>query len=375
MKKNVAVFAAVLGLSLSTVSGAFAQELDTENPIKIGYVGALSGDTALWGQAGLNGMELTAKQINEDGGILGREVQVIGLDGKGAPDDSVTAYKKLVEEEGVSAVVGTNFSSCNIATAASNELVTVDADGKLHPYSFRLCFIDSYMGYLAGSYAYNELGLKTCALITDVTDSYSTSVGQYMVDTFTELGGELVASEEAQNGDNDFRAQLTKIAAAQPDVLFIPWNYENVCLIAQQARELGIEGVFFGADGWDTTELIELSNGALEGCYYVSRPGFNLPEAAAYGEVYQEEYNVALEAECLYGNDGVMWIKQAIEAAGSDDPTAIRDQLEATTSFDGLLGHMSIDPATHNPSRDAAIFEVKDDEVQYVGIYEPEQSK
>lgn len=389
MKKNVAVFAAVLGLSLSTLSGAFAQELDTENPIKIGYVGALSGDTALWGQAGLNGMELTAKQINEDGGILGREVQVIGLDGKGAPDDSVTAYKKLVEEEGVSAVVGTNFSSCNIAiaavadelevpviaTAASNELVTVDADGKLHPYSFRLCFIDSYMGYLAGSYAYNELGLKTCALITDVTDSYSTSVGQYMVDTFTELGGELVASEEAQNGDNDFRAQLTKIAAAQPDVLFIPWNYENVCLIAQQARELGIEGVFFGADGWDTTELIELSNGALEGCYYVSRPGFNLPEAAAYGEVYQEEYNVALEAECLYGNDGVMWIKQAIEAAGSDDPTAIRDQLEATTSFDGLLGHMSIDPATHNPSRDAAIFEVKDDEVQYVGIYEPEQSK
>ena len=389
MKKNVAVFAAVLGLSLSTVSGAFAQELDTENPIKIGYVGALSGDTALWGQAGLNGMELTAKQINEDGGILGREVQVIGLDGKGAPDDSVTAYKKLVEEEGVSAVVGTNFSSCNIAiaavadelkvpviaTAASNELVTVDADGKLHPYSFRLCFIDSYMGYLAGSYAYNELGLKTCALITDVTDSYSTSVGQYMVDTFTELGGELVASEEAQNGDNDFRAQLTKIAAAQPDVLFIPWNYENVCLIAQQARELGIEGVFFGADGWDTTELIELSNGALEGCYYVSRPGFNLPEAAAYGEVYQEEYNVALEAECLYGNDGVMWIKQAIEAAGSDDPTAIRDQLEATTSFDGLLGHMSIDPATHNPSRDAAIFEVKDDEIQYVGIYEPEQSK
>lgn len=389
MKKNVAVFAAVLGLSLSTVSGAFAQELDTENPIKIGYVGALSGDTALWGQAGLNGMELTAKQINEDGGILGREVQVIGLDGKGAPDDSVTAYKKLVEEEGVSAVVGTNFSSCNIAiaavadelkvpviaTAASNDLVTVDADGSLHPYSFRLCFIDSYMGYLAGSYAYNELGLKTCALITDVTDSYSTSVGQYMVDTFTELGGELVASEEAQNGDNDFRAQLTKIAAAQPNVLFIPWNYENVCLIAQQARELGIEGVFFGADGWDTTELIELSNGALEGCYYVSRPGFNLPEAAAYGEVYQKEYNVALEAECLYGNDGVMWIKQAIEAAGSDDPTAIRDQLEATTSFDGLLGHMSIDPATHNPSRDAAIFEVKDNEVQYVGIYEPEQSK
>ena len=382
MKKLSLILALVLIALFSF--GAYA-ELDTENPIKIGYVGALSGDTALWGQAGLNGLELTAKQINEEGGILDREVQIIGLDGKGVSDDSVSAYKRLVEEYGVVAVVGTNFSSCNIpiaavadelkvpviATAASNELVTVDAEGKLHPYSFRLCFIDSYMGLLAGSYAYNELGLRTCAVIEDITDSYSTSVGGFMVDTFTSLGGELVASEEAQNGDNDFRAQLTKIAAKQPDVLFVPWNYENVALIAQQAREVGITAVLFGADGWDTTELTELANGALEGCYYVSRPGFNLPEAAAYGEIYAAEYNVALETECLYGNDGLKWIQYAIETAGSDDPTAIRNALEATESFDGLLGHMSIDPATHNPSRDAAIFKVENDEVVYIGIYQP----
>ena len=382
MKKIALLLALILCFSLSV--SAFA-DLDTENPIKIGYVGALSGDTALWGQAGLNGLQLTAKQINEEGGILGREVQVIGLDGKGVSDDSVSAYKRLVEEYGVVAVVGTNFSSCNIpiaavadelcvpviATAASNELVTVDASGNLHPYSFRLCFIDSYMGLLAGSYAYNELGLRTCAVIEDITDSYSTSVGDFMVETFTSLGGTLVASEEAQNGDNDFRAQLTKIAAKNPDVLFVPWNYENVALIAQQAREVGITAVLFGADGWDTTELTDLANGALEGCYYVSRPGFNLPEAAAYGEVYQAEYNIALETECLYGNDGIKWIQYAIETAGSDDPTAIRDALEATDSFDGLLGHMSIDPETHNPSRDAAIFKVEGDEVVYVGIYEP----
>ena len=383
MKKTIILLLTALLLIVS-VCPAMA-ELDTENPVLIGYVGALSGDTALWGQAGLNGMELTAKQINEAGGILGREVKVIGLDGKGVSDDSVAAYKKLVEEYGVVAVVGTNFSSCNIpiaavadelkvpviATAASNELVTVDADGNLHPYSFRLCFIDSYMGYLAGSYAYTELGLRKAAVIEDITDSYSTSVGNFMVETFTGLGGELVASEEAQNGDNDFRAQLTKIAAKQPDVLFVPWNYENVALIAQQAREVGIDAVLFGADGWDTTELIELSNGALEGSYYVSRPGFNLPDAAAYGEIYAAEYNVALETECLYGNDGLQWIKAAIEAAGSDDPAAIRDQLEATESFDGLLGHMSIDPENHNPSRDAAIFRVDSDTVTYVGIYEP----
>ena len=236
MKKSLLISAVLVVLMLTLAGSVFAAELDTANPIKIGYIGALSGDTALWGQAGLNGMNLTAEMINESGGILGREVRIIGLDGKGAADDSVAAYKRLAEQEGVVAVVGTNFSSCNIpiaavsdelhvpviATAASNELVTVDAAGNLHPYSFRLCFIDPYMGYLAGSYAYKELGLRRAAIIVDVNDHYSTGVGGYMAETFTELGGDLVAREEAQSGDYDFRAQLSKIAMAQPDVLFVP---------------------------------------------------------------------------------------------------------------------------------------------------------
>lgn len=359
-------------------------EADTDT-IKIGYVGALSGDTALWGQAGLDGAQMTVDEINEAGGVLGKKLELIGLDGKGAADDSLAAYKQLVDQYGVVAVIGTNFSSCNIpiaevsdelhvpviATAASNELVTVAEDGTLHPYSFRLCFIDSYMGTIIGTYAAKELGGKTAALIADASDSYSTVVGQYMVDSFEAAGGTVVASEQAQSGDNDFRAQLTKIAAQKPDVLFVPWIYEDVCLIAQQARELGIDATLLGADGWDSGELISLSEGALEDCYYVSRIGWNSEDAAAFGERYAERYNIdgALETESLYGHDGVTWIVSAIEKAGSADPDAIRDQLEATDSFDGLLGHMSVDPTNHNPSRDAAIFKVRAEDVEYLGVY------
>jgi branched-chain amino acid transport system substrate-binding protein len=118
----------------------------SEDTIKIGYVGALSGETAVWGQAGLNGMELTAKEINEAGGILGKQIEIVGLDGRGDPTDSVNAFRRLATEEEVIAVIGTNFSSCNIAmapiadqlevpliaTAASNPKVTVDEDGNLH---------------------------------------------------------------------------------------------------------------------------------------------------------------------------------------------------------------------------------------------------
>ncbi|MDL2235243.1 ABC transporter substrate-binding protein [Christensenellaceae bacterium OttesenSCG-928-L17] len=353
-------------------------------PIKIGYVSALSGDTALWGQAGLNGMLMTAEKINAAGGVLGRQIEIVGLDGKGEAADSVSAYRKLVEQEGVCAVVGTNFSSCNIpiaavsddlkvpviATAASNELVTVDESGKLHPYSFRLCFIDSFQGTVVGSYAANQLGAKKGALIVDITDAYSTGVGAYIAEAFTAAGGEMVATEEAQSGDNDFRAQLTKIARTEPDVLFIPWIYQNVSLIAKQARELGIECVFLGTDGWDSAELADMAEGALEGCSYVSRIGFNTPEAKAYGEEYVAKYNIGLEAECLFGNDGLMWVIDAIERAGSADPTAIRDALEATDTFTGLLGTMKMDAATHNPQRDCAIFTCTDNEFKFVEIYD-----
>ena len=328
-------------------------------------------------------MMLTVKDINAKGGVLGKQIEIIGLDGKGEAADSVSAYKKLVDEHKVVAVVGTNFSSCNIpiaavadelkvpviATAASNELVTVDEKGKLHPYSFRLCFIDSYQGTVAGKYAAEKLGYKNAAIITDISDAYSVGVGKYMEEAFVAAGGKIVASETAQSSDNDFRAQLTKIAKAKPDVLFVPWIYQKVGLIAKQAKEVGIDCVLFGADGWDSNELVDLSGKTLNGSYYVSRIGFNTPEAKAYGERYVKEFNKTLEAECLYGNDGLLWIVDAITRANSAEPQAIRDALENTDTFNGLLGKMKMDPATHNPLREVAIFKCENNEFKYVEVY------
>ena len=390
MKKKIISLLLAVSLVSAMVTGCATASTKTAETsasggetIKIGYIGALSGDTALWGQAGLNGMLLKAKEVNANGGVLGKQIEVIGLDGKGEAADSLSAYKKLVDEYGVSAVVGTNFSSCNIpiaeasddlkvpvvATAASNELVTVDASGNLHPYSFRLCYIDSFQGEILGRIATEKYDFKTAAVIVDASDSYSTSLSDFFIKSFEENGGKIVSEEKAQGGDSDFRAQLTKIAATKPDVVFIPWIYQNVALIAKQARELGIDAPLLGADGWDSAELAGLAEGALENSFYVSRIGFNSAEAAAYGEKYKAEYSIDLEAECLFGNDGLEWILDAIERAGSADSAAIRDQLENTPSFTGLLGEMSVDPATHNPTRDIAIYSYKDDAFVYDGIF------
>ncbi|MDR0552377.1 MAG: ABC transporter substrate-binding protein [Spirochaetaceae bacterium] len=373
MKKITLKAAAALAAAALVLAGC--QKKDAGNIIRIGYVGALSGDTSLWGQTGLNGLILTAEKVNAEGGVLGKQIEIIGLDGRGDPQDSVNALNKLIDDHKVVAVVGTNFSSCNIpmadiadrkqvpliATAASNELVTVDKNGKLHPYSFRMCFIDSYQGTKLAEYALKR-GIKRAALIVNQSDAYSTSLADYTENAFKSGGGIITAREGAGGTDTDFRAQLSKIATTDPEVLFVPWSYSPVAFISRQARELGTKFAFYGYDGWDSLELPAMAEGALEGALFSSRPGFVLPAARAYGDEYQKRFNMALEAECLFTNDALMWIIQAINKKGSAEPQTIRDGLEETESFTGLMGTMTLERATHNPQRELAIFEIRGNE-------------
>ena len=354
--------------------------------IKIGYVSDLTGATALWGTAGQYGAELAIKEINDAGGVLdGKMLELVPMDGKGEAADSVSAFKNLVEVHHIVASVGTNFSSCNIpmasvadevkvpilGTAASNELVTVDENGNLHPYSFRMCFIDSYLGTVIGNYAYDGLKFTKAALFTVAGNTNSESVGQFIKDAFTAKGGTIVADEQCQEGDVDFRAQLANIGSANPEIVFVIMNdYAKIATFAKQAREMGIDAVMMGHDGWDSAQLAKEAEGALEGCLYVSRIGFSTPEARAFGEKVVKEYNTSMEAECLFGHDGVMWVADAIERAGSADPVAIRDALEQTDVFEGLIGTLVMDPATHNPSMACAVYQCEGDVFNFTQIVE-----
>ena len=366
-----------------------SQNPSTGDTIKIGYVSDLTGATALWGTAGQYGAELAIKDINAEGGVLdGKMLELVPMDGKGEAADSVNAFRNLVEQNGVVAVIGTNFSACNIAmapvadslkvpvigTATSNELVTVDENGNLHPYSFRMCFIDSYIGTVIGNYAYDQ-GYRNAALFTIAGNTNSESVGQFIKDAFTAKGGTIVSEEQGMDTDVDFRAQLTNIGAANPDIIFLIQNdYAKNANFAKQARELGIDCMIMGHDGWDSAQLASEAGGALEGCMYVSRIGFNTPEAQAFGERVAEEYDITMEGECLFGHDGVYWIADAIERAGSADPTAIRDALEQTDVFEGLIGTLVMDPATHNPSMACAVYVCEGDSFKFKEIIEADEA-
>lgn len=374
----------LLGLALLVFVAFAAPGVAAEKVIKIGYIGALTGDTAVWGQAGLNGMKLTAKKVNDAGGVLGSTIEVIGMDGKGKPEDSLNALSKLIDM-GVIAVVGTNFSSCNIpmapvatakkipllATAASDPKVTVDETGKLMEYSFRIGFIDPFQGRVLAAFAIEKLGAKTAAILTDIGSDYSYGLSSYFEEEFKKLGGTIVASEQGRAGDNDYRAQLSKLKTVNPDVILVPWIDKDVALIAKQARELGIKAAFMGGDGWDNQDMITMAGAALEGGYYTSQPSFGRDVTKPYYDEYVKAYNIKPETEALFGHDAVMWIVDALKRAGKADSVALKDALENTTGFEGLMGTMNIDKKTHNPVKPCSVMTIKGGKIVYVGDFMP----
>ena len=379
MKKFIAILLALVMVA-ALGSSAFAET------VKIGYVGDLTGSTSIWGQAGLNGCLMAVEDVNAAGGVLdGIMLEMDPQDGKGDAADSVNGFKKAIAD-GCVASIGTNFSSCNIpmaavaddlkvvalATAASNDLVTVDENGKLHPYSFRMCFIDSYQGTIAGQYGVMDMGYKTAGLFVVSDNAYSTGIAKYLQEAFTAAGGEVIITVNTTSTDEDFRTQLAKVKKANPDVLYILFSdYAKIAQCAIQARELELTCDLFGTDGWDSRELLTLDNDALVGAKYVSRPGYNTDIAKEFGKRYAEKYNVPeseLETESLYGYDCVMWLVDAMTRANSTDPTAIRDALEATETFSGVMGSMIMNAETHNPNYEIAVFTVGADAATFEGI-------
>lgn len=385
----------IMALLVTGCSSQQAKEpASTEEPatsaegdvINVGWIGSLTGDQAVWGNCELNTVKMLFDEINKNGGLLGKQINVIGYDTRGDAMEAVNAVKRLTSQDGVVAVIGPNASGQaiaissvleemqipGIATVATNPKVTVDENGNVKPFNFRVCFIDPYQGAVAAGYARDVLGFKKAAILYDVADDYSQGLTEFFEKTFVEKGGEIVAKEGFKFGDVDFRPQLSKIKEANPEVLFMPYFFKEVALSANQARELGIDAVLMGGDGWPSEVLIEMAKEAIEGSYVVNHLDFADPDVQDFKDAYTATYNLPVELNGYLAYDAVRVLEKAIQDAGSFDPVAIRDALK-TVSVKGITGQINISPETHNPEgKDAAIIKIVDGEYIFQQKYSAE---
>ena len=224
----------------------------TGDTIKIGGLAPLTGDVSVYGVAVDNGVKMAVEEINADGGVLGKQIEYIVYDEKGDATEAVNAYNKLVQSDNVVAIVGDVTSKPTLAVAqqaAKDKIPLITASGTAENITqageniFRACFIDPFQGELMASYASKKLEKKTAA------DDYSKGLYEAFEAAAGDLGIEVVQVEGYGKGTVDFKAQLTNIKSKNPDVIFLPVYYQDVALIAVQAKELGIEAQFLGADG------------------------------------------------------------------------------------------------------------------------------
>jgi branched-chain amino acid transport system substrate-binding protein len=223
-----------------------------EETIKIGWIGSLTGDQAVWGTCESNMVKMLIEEVNANGGILGKKVEGVYYDTKGDAAEAVNATKRLASQDKVVAIIGPNASGQaiaissvleeykvpDIATVATNPKVTVNDDGSVKEFNFRVCFIDPYQGAVAAGYAYDRLGFTRAAVLYDVASDYSQGFTEFFEKTFTEKGGTVVAKEAFKEGDVEFKPQLSRIKDADPEVILMPYYYKEVALSANQAREL-----------------------------------------------------------------------------------------------------------------------------------------
>ena len=393
MKKKFAKLLLTSTLLSGILAGCAAGGNDSggssEDVIKIGANFELSGPVASYGQSNMKGVELAVEEINANGGIDGKQIELIKVDNKSEAAEATNAAIKLTSQDKVTAIIGASTSGNTVAQAqiandnqtvlltpsGTSPNVTVNDDGKVNEFVFRTSFIDPFQGTVAANFAANELKLKNAAVFADNASDYAKGLAAAFKETFEAAGGTIVAEESYVAKDTDFRSTLTRIKAQNPDFIFIPGYYEEVGLIVKQAREMGITVPLMGGDGWDSPKLVELAGAeALNNTFITNHYSAEDPDETIqnFVKIFKEKNkDAAPDAFNGLGYDTVYLLKDAIERAGSTDPVAIKDALAKTKDLRLVTGVVTIDE-NHHPIKTTTVLEFKDGKTVFKTKINPE---
>jgi branched-chain amino acid transport system substrate-binding protein len=359
-----------------------------EETIKVAILAPLSGPVPTFGVMTRDGALLAIEEWNAKGGVLGKKIVPVVEDSQCTPDPAVNAANKVIDQDKVHYIVGEVCSKASIPVSeianskkviqisptSTNPDVTVGRDGKAKDYIFRACFIDPFQGTVGAKFALGTLKAKTAFIMLDQANDYVKGLAEFFEKAFTAEGGKIVGKETYTAKDTDFSAILAKVAAAKPDIVYLPDYYNIVNLVTKQAKEKGIRAPFIGGDGWDSSDM-DLK--AADGGYFTNHysPQDTRPEVQnlvkAFGAKYKDDKGQPKVPDALaaLAYDATNLLLQGIKEAGADDTTKVKDAL-AKISFNAVSGKITFD-ANHNPVKSATILAIKDGKVAFNSVVNP----
>lgn len=347
LSKFLTVFCVVV-LTLALLAGCGGKS-DT-NEIKIGTIGPLTGDVATYGISTKNGVEIAVDQFNENGGIDGKKVVLISEDTRGDQTEAANAASKLIERDKVVAIVGGVISAETmtagpIANDAGVVMISSSSTAagipEIGDYIFRNCLSDEVQAVQLAEYAASELGLKRFAIMFTNND-YGLSLRNAFEAKAKEIA-EVVGVETYNDGEKDFRAQLTKLKGANPDALYIAGYYTEAAKITQQAKEQGLDVQLLGADGFFSPTLIELGEDAVEDAVFTAGffPDDPSENAQNFVKAYMEKFNEEPDMFAAQAYDAAMILLNALKNTGGQGGEALQQEMIKTKDFPGITGATS----------------------------------
>lgn len=365
MKKFLCMMMAVLMvLAMAACGGEPANNGGNDTPdattVKIGGIGPLTGAYANYGLSEKNGAELAVKEINEAGGIAGKQIELSYQDSQGESESAVNAYGKLMDW-GMEVSLGCVLSGENasvVAAARDDDVLLITPSGSAdkcidgNDKAFRVCFYDSYQGAAAAQYIKDNNMVDTVGILYQSDNDYSVGLYNAFVAKCGELGITIAETQTFTSSTNtDFSTQVSALVSSGVKLVFIPLYAEEASTFLTQAHGKFADDVyFFGADGLDgilgkVEQDTSLANNVLMLTPFAAdNPAENVQ---SFVKKYQEAYG----ATAADAYDAIYAIKAAVEKAGSTSGAALASALTSLT-VEGVTGVMTwtADGNTNKPA-------------------------
>ncbi len=326
----------------------------TGDTIKIGLIASLTGELQPWGEDSKRGVELAVEEFNKAGGLDGKPVQLLVEDSASKPESGKSATQKLIGEDQVVAVLGEVSSGITIQAAdvcqeTGVPLVAVGATRvdltQKGAAVFRACFTDNFQGAAMAKFAYEDLGLRNVAVLTDKKQPYSVGLSDVFKKAFESFGGKIATEEFYEQGNIDFKAQLTNIKSVSPDGLFCSGYFNEVGPIARQRESIGLNVPMIGGDGWDSTQLIASGGTGILGGYFLNHyhNSDQRQEVQDFVTKFQAKYKQPpATAMGALGYDAALIVLDALKRAESLNSRALMNAIQSTKGLKGVSGDLSI---------------------------------
>lgn len=362
-----------------------------EDELLIGGSLCRTGIQAPLDEPGLRGAQVAVKYLNDNGGVLGKKVRFVNLDGKSDPSTVANNAAELVADGADLIVAPCDFDMGGPANRAAQEggIVGMSTCGSsplhgsatLGDKQFTMAMWNTTMGSAAAEYAYDTRGWKKAYVVTDTFIDYTTSLSEYFIKHFENIGGKVIFEDKYTQGAQDFSAQLSrmqgKLKQEGADVIFISSYMPDLGTIIRTIRQAGIDLPIVGGDSYDDNGLFEALGTKFGSDIYFATHTYMEPGATEgmedFLKLYEEQFGEPPQtAFVATGWDTVMAMTEAVEIAGTTDGDAVAKALE-DNKFELLTGTMDWSTADtgHEPNKSVALVELRNGETSFLGWRQP----